>query len=346
MDEYDLSVIICAHNPRLAYLQRVLEALRTQTLSKTQWELLLIDNASGDPLEPRIDLSWHPSARHIRQEELGLTSARLRGIKESQAELLVFVDDDNVLAANYLSAALELARSYPLVGAFGGSIVGEYETEPPDWAQPQLGSLAIIDVEKEHWALLPGTKSLVAAPAGAGLVIRREAAVYYMERAVNDSLRHGLDRKGMSLISSGDSDMVLCACALGLAIGRFPQLRMTHLIPSARLERNYFLRLHEAQVFSHAILVYIWDARLPVVEQKPCRSERLLRSYQAWRMRLRGEAVKEKKITFEDELNEAARRGLVKALQVLQAHQKALPVGINDKFLEVDFPDADAENQP
>src|SRR6266481_7107559 len=97
-----VSVIICAHNPRPDYLGRALEALKGQTLSKDQWELLLVDNASKENLAERFDLSWHPHARHIREDELGLTPARLRGITESIGKLLVFVDDDNVLSLDYL----------------------------------------------------------------------------------------------------------------------------------------------------------------------------------------------------------------------------------------------------
>src|SRR5437867_11640557 len=94
----DVSVIICTHNPRPDYLRRVLDALKAQTLPMEQWELLLIDNASSEGLVDVWDLSWHPSAHHIRENELGKTPSVLRGIKESAGELLVLVDDDNVLA--------------------------------------------------------------------------------------------------------------------------------------------------------------------------------------------------------------------------------------------------------
>src|SRR3989442_702908 len=92
-----ISVIICTHNPRPDYLERVLEALKAQTLSSEQWELVLVDNASRDQLSSWVQLSWHPQARCIRENELGLTPARLRGISEAVGKLFVFVDDDNVL---------------------------------------------------------------------------------------------------------------------------------------------------------------------------------------------------------------------------------------------------------
>jgi glycosyltransferase involved in cell wall biosynthesis len=97
MEQPDVSVILCTHNPRDDYLGRVLIGLRSQTLSFQHWEFLLIDNASNEPLADRFDLDWHPNGRHIREDELGLTQARLRGSSEAVAELLLFVDDDNVL---------------------------------------------------------------------------------------------------------------------------------------------------------------------------------------------------------------------------------------------------------
>src|SRR5690348_10184642 len=124
------SVVICSHNPRPDYLGSAIDALRNQTLPKKQWELILVDNASEQPLSEAWDLSWHPSARHIRETELGIAIARQRGIKESTAELIVFVDDDNVLAPDYLSAVINICEQWPQLGVWGGSIAPKFEVEP------------------------------------------------------------------------------------------------------------------------------------------------------------------------------------------------------------------------
>src|SRR5689334_2879087 len=124
-----VSVIICTHNPRRDYLSRTLEGLRQQDIYFDQWELLLVDNASTEPLTT-VDLSWHPQGRYVFEPTLGLTSARQRGIRESASDLLVFIDDDNVLASDYLSVALAIARQHPQLGAWGGSVLAEYETPP------------------------------------------------------------------------------------------------------------------------------------------------------------------------------------------------------------------------
>jgi glycosyltransferase involved in cell wall biosynthesis len=167
-----LSVIICTHNPRKDYLERVLKALQEQTLPSESWELLLIDNASDNLLEKKIDLKWHPYSRHIREEQLGLTPARLRGIKESVSETLVFVDDDNILKENYLSDSLRILKCMPWLGAIGGQILPEYEVPPPDWLLYYERVLAIRRTDRARWS--NNSDDWQSQPWGAGMVIRRE----------------------------------------------------------------------------------------------------------------------------------------------------------------------------
>ena len=61
----DASVVICTHNPRQNYLERTLDSLRAQTLPSHKWELILVDNASREPVADKCDLTWHPRGRHI-----------------------------------------------------------------------------------------------------------------------------------------------------------------------------------------------------------------------------------------------------------------------------------------
>jgi len=148
----DISVIVCTRNPRGDYLHRVLEALNAQTLPKNNWELLVVDNASNERLADSLRLSWHPRARHIREDNLGLTSARMRGITEACGELLVFVDDDNVLAPDFLEKARTLYAQRPDLGAFGaGSLEPEFEVRPPSEILPRIRLLALRTVSSARW---------------------------------------------------------------------------------------------------------------------------------------------------------------------------------------------------
>ena len=106
------------------YLDRVLEALRLQTLSLDRWELVFVDNASSHDVA--INLDWQPQARIVREEELGVTQARLTGIREARGELVVFVDDDNILNTNYLDSAIRIASNWPQLGSWSGRVVPEF----------------------------------------------------------------------------------------------------------------------------------------------------------------------------------------------------------------------------
>lgn len=250
----NLSVIICTHNPRPDYLARVLVALRQQTLPSSNWELLLIDNASTSALADNWDLSWHPDSRHIREDELGLTPARARGIKESRGKLLVFVDDDNVLAADYLEEALRISAEWPKLATWGGSIAGEFESPPPAWAVPYLRRLAIREIKNARWSNVISDQE--ALPFGAGMCVRREIANEYVSTMPNNVLGQILDRQGSNLTSGGDDDLSFLARQLGLGTGIFPSLRLQHLIPVTRISEEYLVRLVEGMHFSGTILHY------------------------------------------------------------------------------------------
>jgi glycosyltransferase involved in cell wall biosynthesis len=248
----DLTVVICTHNPRQDYLDRVLKALQAQTLATERWELLVIDNASNSSVADRIDITWHPHSRCIREPKLGLTPARLRGIDAARGHLIVFVDDDNVLGADYLLNTDRIASQHPAMGVWGGSIVGEFEQTPPAWSKRYLPLLAIREITADKLSdVLPPHET---TPCGAGLCVRRIVAEHYAKLVVSDGRRMSLDRKGKLLSSGGDTDLALVASDLGMGSGQFVALQLTHLIPAARLELTYLLRLIECMAYSHTVL--------------------------------------------------------------------------------------------
>jgi glycosyltransferase involved in cell wall biosynthesis len=251
----ELSVIICTHNPRKDYLERTLNALRAQTLPKEQWELLLIDNASKEPLAKSWDLSWHSQARHIREEQLGLTPARLRGIKESKGELLLFVDDDNMLQPDYLAVLLNLAEEHSKLGCFGAGILEpEFEQEPSPELRPYTFNLALRSIEKPEWS---NSMNEARKPLGAGLAVRRMVAEKSAAVVQSCPIRIQLDRCGSTLNSGGDDEFSWAACEMGLGKGLFPALKIKHLIGQKRVEKQYLLSIVKGNGFSLAMLAHL-----------------------------------------------------------------------------------------
>jgi glycosyltransferase involved in cell wall biosynthesis len=256
------SVILCTHNPRPEYLSRVLGSLRGQTFPAKQWELLLVDNASKRPLAETVDISWHSRGRHIREDEPGLTAARLRGIRESSGELLVLVDDDNVLAPDYLAQATAISTRCPVLGVFGAGILEpEFEIEPQAKFRPHLHRLALRSAQSALWS--NNFNDAQCTPCGAGLCIARRIASFYRQFLEGLGINAVLDRTGERLFSSGDDLFSGLAARLGLAFGVFPELRVTHLISARRLQQHYFLRLIQDHALSHGVLDYVLDGVLP-----------------------------------------------------------------------------------
>jgi glycosyltransferase involved in cell wall biosynthesis len=255
-----VSVIVCTHNPRTVYLSRTLEGLKTQTLDTSRWELIVVDNASSPPLAPRIDISWAPSGRIVSEPTPGLTPARIRGIRESTGDLLVFVDDDNVLAPDYLEVAAQTAEQKPFLGSWSGQCKGEFEETPPEWTKRYWGNLVIREFAADTWSNLPRLAD--SMPCGAGLCVRRSVALHYVELHETGKRRFQLDRTGESLASGGDNDLAACACDIGMGVGLISRLRLTHLIPPERLTADYLARLAEGIYASSTLLD--WERGLRV----------------------------------------------------------------------------------
>jgi glycosyltransferase involved in cell wall biosynthesis len=251
-----LSIVLCTHNPRPDYLNRVIKALRMQTVPLAEWEFLLVDNASNEPLANSCDLSWHPRGRVIRENSLGLTAARLRGIAEATGDLLIFVDDDNLLAPDYLERARSISVQYPYLGVFGaGKLEPEFEVPPPAELLPRLHLLALGSVSAVLWS--NNTQDAACIPWGAGLCVSRRITESYCRLLKRLGVKEVIDRRGDLLFCGGDDLFSWASAEAGEGFGLFPELRVTHLILARRLNRQYFINLIQAHSFSHGVLRYL-----------------------------------------------------------------------------------------
>lgn len=252
-----LSVIICSHNPKADYLQRVLDGLAAQTLPQSQWELLLIDNASDPALGPQWNLSWHPRGRTVREDTLGLTPARLRGIREADGDILVYVDDDNVLAPDYLRTVHDLLQIHPRLGAIGaGALEPDFATEPRPEFRPYLALLALRSHAQAAWSHDPHDAHCV--PWGTGLCVKRPVALAYVQLVEQLDIHGLLDRRGQRLYGNGDVAFSWAASLIGNGFGVFPELRAIHLIRAERLTQQYFLQMARDSTFSNTVSDYLF----------------------------------------------------------------------------------------
>ena len=249
-----IDVVICTHNPRTDFLERTVQSLQKQTLPHEQWTFTIVDNSSNPPVDAKY-VSWHPSGSVCIETKLGLTSARVCGIQNTAGELIVFVDDDNVLAANYLQETIRVAQDYPFLGAFGSSqIIPEFEQEPSSEIRKHVRKLALRDLKTSIWSNDPRDGS---DPWGAGLVVRRDVANAFVELVLRDPTRLELGRQGENLNSGEDNEFSWLSCELGYGKGVFSTLSMKHLMSVGRVEPNYIIRISEGHSFSRTLTSYL-----------------------------------------------------------------------------------------
>jgi glycosyltransferase involved in cell wall biosynthesis len=244
----DISIIVPTHAPHAGRLQRTLEGLRAQSLPSARWETIVVDNASPRTVDFNALRKFSPAnLRGLRELTPGLTFARRAGLRAARGRFVVMVDDDNVLADDYLAKVIALFEFNPRVGALGGRSVPEFEAPPPKWMREFDGLIACRDLGPSvriSQGLRPegATNNIYPefAPIGAGMALRREAVMPWME--AKDSVV--TDRRGGELTSGGDNDIVLTVMEHGWEVGYFPTLSLTHLIPSSRTEPGYLARLN------------------------------------------------------------------------------------------------------
>jgi hypothetical protein len=271
-----ISVVIPTHNPRMDYLARVIDALRQQTLAQSAWELVVVDNNSTKPLSmttgpldngttgaktTEIDLSWHGNARIVREERVGLTNARLRGFAEATGEVIVLVDDDNVLAPDYLEQVVRIAREYLFLGAWSGNVTLELDPGVPEPPRELRHLLCERIVEQDLWS--NDRSHFRATPWGAGECIRREVARVYTEKVERDPRRRQLDLQGGQLVYGGDTDIVYAGLERGWGMGVFGGLKVKHLTPASRCRDEYCLRRYEGKAFSEILHGWISTGAVP-----------------------------------------------------------------------------------
>ena len=243
-----LSVIICTHRPRREHLAATLAGLAAQTLPVADWELLLVGTGDAETARrvAEFDLAWHPHVRLIDQPHEGIARSRRRGLQEfvaGSADVMLFVDDDNVLAPDYLAQGLAIARREPRLGCWGGQLKGRFAVPPPDWIEPFLKYIAVFPFERELRlkGSFQGTHDPI--PPTAGMFLRRILAEHHLKMLAAKPERLALGGSREAPLAGEDMDLGLGVLDIGYEAARFPELALEHLIPAERLTEAYIARL-------------------------------------------------------------------------------------------------------
>ncbi|HAO12944.1 MAG TPA: glycosyl transferase [Planktothrix sp. UBA8407] len=236
----DITIAIPTYNGATR-LPAVLEKLRSQTgTEQINWEIIIIDNNSTDhtaELVKSYQQNWLDNVplKYCLETEQGVAFARKRAVKESQAPLIAFLDDDNLPGLDWVEKACQFAKNYPKAGAYASQVEGNYEIEPPKNFEKIAGFFGITKRGDQPYRYEPKHKLL---PPALALVVRKQA---WCESVPEETFLTG--PLGDNRLASEDIEAMLYIQKKGWEIWYSPTLKTYHQIPAYRLEWDYLINV-------------------------------------------------------------------------------------------------------
>jgi glycosyltransferase involved in cell wall biosynthesis len=242
-----VSIIICTYNGEKR-LPKTLDNIVTQ-ISTIAFELIVIDNNSNDGTEVFVkdylkesNIEW----KLVSEPKAGLSHARWRGIEEAKHELVLFCDDDNHLANDYIETGAKLFCENSNLGVLGGAGSPQFESKKPNWFDEFAHTYAVGSLCKE-----PGIQPKGSWHYGAACFFRKSALMQLKSIGFTSVLS---DRKGGDLSSGGDVELCYAVQLLGFDLAFEPALKFDHFIEAHRLHWEYYLKLNRGIATSFPLL--------------------------------------------------------------------------------------------
>ena len=111
------SIIMPLYN-KAPYVRKAVESVVGQTLAN--WELIVVDDCSTDGSAAVVEQIADPRIRIVRLEENGgVGAARNRGVAESTAHYICFLDADDWWEPTFLEEMASLIEKHPSAGIYG-----------------------------------------------------------------------------------------------------------------------------------------------------------------------------------------------------------------------------------
>ena len=253
--KYNISIIICCFNSSKR-LYETLKSISNQNYSsELEIELILVDNNSNDDTSKIAMSIWENfnssvNLKIFQEEKKGLSNARKKGIEIARGEYLIFCDDDNWLANDYLQISYDIMNSNPNIGMLGGEGEAVFEGEKPEWFERFKLNYA-VGKQSNFDGDITNLKGYVY---GAGAIIRKSVLDEIYSKGFVSQLT---DRVGHQLVSGGDNELGYMIALSGFRIFYSSKLKFKHFMPNNRIRISYLCKLIKGrQLTNHKIATY------------------------------------------------------------------------------------------
>lgn len=247
MPKIEISIIICCYNSE-SRIVATLESLLAQQLDPdVSWEVVLVDNNCSDQTIAVARNAWTRSdvvLKVVEESEAGLSAARECGVRHSSGTFILYCDDDNWLAPDYLKGAFDFMAENPDYAAIGGwgDVVSDEEVVIPDWFKR---------FETKYACGKTNAEGDVDTLVGAGMFLRKDALLNLQQSGFKSLLS---DRKGTALSSGGDLELGLALRLVGWKLYFSEDLYFKHYMPAGRLTEDYLVRMCHGHALSRPVI--------------------------------------------------------------------------------------------
>ncbi len=226
-----ITVAICTYK-RYALLRALVAALSSQTLLRSMFEVLIVDNTDNEADRNLYAKEVHGQAglEVVYSFPPGLSRARNMALEKCKTDYIVFIDDDALPSPEWLGSILDAFRKSG-ASVVAGPIDPKWPGPKPDWLPSKyLGCLTILD----HGAIDRQLSDYEFA-YGTNMAFRASAL-----REVG-GFNAALGRTGSkTLISDEEIEVQIALRARGHKIYYAHGAKVSHLVHEDRLSRNYF----------------------------------------------------------------------------------------------------------
>jgi glucosyl-dolichyl phosphate glucuronosyltransferase len=233
-----VAVILCTYNRCQSLLQTLESVAASRMPDSFEWQVLIIDNNSKDQTREVAEAFCRRDPAHFRylfEPQQGKSHALNRGIREAEADILAFMDDDVTVEPNWLYELTKPLSDPGWAGA-GGRVYLPKDFSPPPWMATEgnhslLGILALFD-------LGPEAGPMSKPPIGNNMAFRKEMF------AKHGGFRTDLGPSPGSEIRYEDTEFGSRVMKGGGKILYVPSAMVRHAVAERRLKKDYFLAYH------------------------------------------------------------------------------------------------------
>lgn len=173
VQNHEIAVVIPTFD-RAEMLGAAIESVLNQG-SHISFELIVVDNNSNDDTRAIVESYIRKSGniRYLFESKRGAGNARNRGIGNSSAEIIAFLDDDVRARPDWLAGIKHAFDRHPEILFVGGKVLPEWKQAPPAWLTAEHWSpLALVDYGDEAFVV---DRQRQVCLVSANLAVRRNA---------------------------------------------------------------------------------------------------------------------------------------------------------------------------